>query len=71
MGGGGDLKNICQIIKTRCNDIQRQSNREKMKDKKYLVSYWNVKQKWGREMPIEQRNSKETTEFGWFGLGIS
>jgi hypothetical protein len=40
---GRDLKNIRQIIKTSCNDIRRQSNREKMKDSKVLVSYWNMK----------------------------
>jgi ribosomal protein L33 len=45
---GRDLKNIHQIIKTLCNDIQRQSNREKMKDSKVLVSYWNMKQESGR-----------------------
>jgi hypothetical protein len=44
---GSDLKNTCQIIKTRRNDIKRQSNREKMKEKTFLASYWNTKQKRG------------------------
>ena len=39
-----DLEYICQIIRTRCRDIQRQWSREKMKEKTFLVLYWNMKQ---------------------------
>jgi hypothetical protein len=45
---GRNLKNICQIIKTRCNDIHRQSNREKINENKSVISYWNMKQEWGK-----------------------
>jgi hypothetical protein len=45
---GRDFKNICQINNTRCNDIKRQPNREKLKEKKSLVSCWNMKQEMGR-----------------------
>ena len=42
------FEKLCQIIKTRRNDIQRQS--EKIKEKKSLVSFWNMKLEWGRKM---------------------
>jgi hypothetical protein len=45
---GRSIINICQIIKTRFNDIQRQSKREKMKQRISLVSYWSTKQEWER-----------------------
>jgi prefoldin subunit 5 len=41
-----EFEKSCQIIKTRRNDIQRQS--EKIKEKISLVSFWNMKQEWGR-----------------------
>jgi hypothetical protein len=47
---GRDLKNRCQIIKTRRNDIKRRSNRERMKCKMTLVSYQNIKEEWEREI---------------------
>jgi hypothetical protein len=49
-----EFENLCQIIKTRRNDIQRQS--EKVKEKTSLVSFWNMKQEWGRKMYIDQCN---------------
>jgi hypothetical protein len=39
---------MCQVNNTRCNDIKRQTNREKLKEKKSLVSYWSMKQELGR-----------------------
>jgi len=37
------LRAVCQIIKTRCNDVQRQSSAEKIGAKKYLLTYRDVK----------------------------
>ena len=56
-----------QIIKTTRNDIQRQS--EKMEEKKSLVSYWNMKQEWGRKIYIDQYNLNEKIGLAWFSLG--
>jgi hypothetical protein len=47
---------LCRIVETNCNDVQRQSSRDKMKDNKSIVSYWNMKQKWGRELCIDRCN---------------
>ena len=35
---------MSQIIKTRCNDVQRQSSAEKIGAKKYLLTYRDVKE---------------------------
>jgi hypothetical protein len=40
---GVGVSGIFEMIKTRCNDIQRQISVAKMKKKKYLVSYWERK----------------------------
>ena len=37
-----------------------------MKKEEFLVSYWNKKQEWGREMYIDQCNLSE--ELGQYGL---
>lgn len=36
-----------------------QQTEKKMKENKFLVSYWNMKQEWGREMHTGQWNSNE------------
>lgn len=36
-----------------------QSNTEKMKEEEFMVSYWNMKQEWGREMSTDQCNLNE------------
>jgi len=36
-----------------------QSNTEKVKEEEFIVSYWNMKQEWGREMYTDQCNLNE------------
>jgi len=43
---------------------------KKMKGKKPLVAYWNVKQEAGRDMYIEQYNSNERIGLPRFKLGM-
>jgi len=45
---------LYRIIETNYNDVQRQSSRDRMKDNKSIVAYWNMKQKWGRELCIDR-----------------
>jgi hypothetical protein len=45
---GSNSEYTCKIITTRCINIQRQSSREKIREKKSLISYWNMKINQGR-----------------------
>ena len=67
-GVWSNLKNICQIIKTSCNYMQRKSNREG-EGIKSLVSYRNMKKELG-ELFIDQRNSNESNTLASFRLGM-
>jgi hypothetical protein len=53
-------------MKTGCNNNPRQSRRDKMKDKKSLVSYWNMKEEWGRDLYIDRCNLSERIALSWF-----
>jgi hypothetical protein len=63
---------MCQVIKTtgRFNSIQRQSSKEKMR-KKFLGSYWIMKQKWGIEMYTGHCNMDESNGLAYFEMGIA
>lgn len=60
-----DLKNVCQIIKTRSHDTKRKSKTEKTK-KNSLTAYWNTTQEWRTEMYIDNIIRKK--ELGQHGL---
>jgi hypothetical protein len=54
----GGLENVCQIYKISVK-IFKDSSDKKMKRKKPLFAYCNVKQESGRDMYIEQYSSNE------------
>ena len=54
---GADLKSVHQIYKVGVTIFIDNQTVKKMKEKKPVVAYWNVKQKLGRDMYIEQCNS--------------
>ena len=65
------MQNACRIIKSMCNDTQRELNSEKKKKlKKSLASSWNVKEECGRERYLDQCNSNERTELPLYKLGL-
>jgi hypothetical protein len=41
---GEGISGLCQIIKTRCSDLQRQSSAEKIGAKKHLLTYRDVRE---------------------------
>ena len=61
------FEKLRQIIKSRRKDIQIQS--EKMKEMKYLVSFWNMKQELGRIIYTDQYSLNETIGLERFSLG--
>jgi len=66
-GDCSNLKNICQLIKTSCNDIRRKSNRES-KGIKNLVSC-RKKKDWGYFF-IDQCNLNESNTLTSFRQGM-
>jgi hypothetical protein len=63
------VSGICKKIKERCSDIERQNLFAKIKEKRSLMSYSEIKQEWAREQYISCTRN-ERSGLTWFKTGI-
>jgi hypothetical protein len=57
-------------IKARCNNIERQNLFSKIKGKRSLIFYSEMKQEWAREQYISCCSRTERSGLAWFKTGI-
>jgi hypothetical protein len=57
-------------IKARCNDIERQNLFSRIKEKRSLIFYSEMKQEWAREKYISCCRRIERSGLAWFKTGI-
>jgi hypothetical protein len=64
-----DIRRLRRIIRGKCNDIERQNLFSIMSEKRSLVFYQEMKQKWGREEYIKLCSRNERNGLAWMKAG--
>jgi hypothetical protein len=62
--------NICNKIRERCNDVERQNIFSEVNVKVSLSFYCEMKQEWGKDSYIEKCTRKERIEVIWWKAEI-
>jgi hypothetical protein len=62
--------NVCNNIRERCNDIERQNIFSKVNVKISLLFYCEMKLEWGKETHIDKCTRKERMGIIWWKAGI-